>query len=1262
MFHVYNFEDGGIMQNISNNGKWVVVEQALTDDGLQSIPKLVNLETDEITKLIPSLDVCKNCTAKDISDDGTIVVGSFDEFPAYWSKEIGDWEFLSLAENWKFGEVLAVTPDGKYGVGRLSCESVPVLNDDGTVKTEKNPFTGAMEVVREDREWNFKATMWDLETGKIVELEGLPELDRAHEFIEASSFAGISPDGRYLLEEISWFLPEYNSAYCIYDRVDKTYKMIGYTEHDDRAWEPMYDGLSNIDNVKMSANGLWVTGEAATYTASYPFLYNVLTGEFEVYDATTDANYVTCIADSKGNIISASTVAGPLRELAFRSEGLWFDFRKILSGTYGIDFDKYLGFDYTGTPFALSEDDTKLVSMSTVYDESYVVEFDHPIIEECEKVNLLDFYTMTPASGSSFSKLKQIDLVFEHDVEVLASKSSIELKDENGNLVRNSLDFATVTDNAKRVRISFRTQELAAGMKYYITIPAGTICIKNNKSKVNEAIEIEYVGRENRPVSMVSAFPAEGSSVTKIDYSSSYITLTMDAEVSVTDTAFAGLYRAEDNTYLGELSFLKNKNQVALYPSGILYMYEGSSYKVVVGKGSITDVTGSNANEEFSIVYNGAYVREIEQTDRVLFSCDFQDLSGALVDLFMFLDGDKNTLADEFKNLDGWDLNSSWNLSIRDDNSNDACAMSVSAYNPAGKSDDWMVIPQLTVPDDKCYLNFDAQGYRSNKTDRLKVYIWPCDEEFNVLNTELTERIKAEGQLAFDEVLSPGASDFVLTGEWTNYTVSLKDYAGKKIYIAFLNDNEDQSAVFVDNVVVERDLRYTIALITENAVVAKDSQAVSGVFTATSAVENYSKVVLTLKDSEGAVVDEIVHAQDTEMSQGENFKFEFKPLPLVVGKKNVFTIEVSLVGKNSAGEDVAVTGNVESYISDLVFETTKRVILEEYTGETCPNCPRGILAIENMENILGDKLIPISIHTYTGDRYSSTALTDYSNFLNLLAAPTGRVNRGAISSPLYSDGVTSYFTGTEADKTWLDYVQEELSVPADADVEIAPVATDGKLGELVVPVTVRYALDAKDVNVNIFAVVLEDNLPGVQSNNLGGLEGEIYGEWGKGGRYEGSSVNILYKDVARECITANGGDQGLLPQNMEAGKEYVATITAGFPQGVRKIENAKVVVMLIDANTDKVMNAVCAKIVDVVGIEGVAADKEDAIAIAATDGSVAVVADGKVLAELYSVSGQLIGMAEGNGTVVLDANGYKGVAVVKVLTDNGTVTKKVAIK
>ncbi|MCD8236193.1 MAG: Ig-like domain-containing protein [Prevotellaceae bacterium] len=606
IFHVYDFEDGGIMQNISNNGKWAVVGQALTDDGLKTKPKLVNLETDEITDLIPSVDVCENCTAKDVTDDGTIVVGSYDGYPAYWSKAVGDWEFLEVAEFWHGGEVVAVTPDGRYAVGNLAGEDVIVYNEDGTPKTEKNPMTGETFIVRETEEWNYKATMWDLETGKIIELEGLPELNRAHEYITASSFNAISPDGRYLLDAISWFYPQDN-AYCLYDREEKTYKMIAFKEDDIKDWTPLYPELDNVDDVTMSANGLWIVGAANTYTASYPFRYNVLTGEFKVLDGTNDMGFVLCIADGQGNLFSATDVTGPLRELKLRKDGFWYDFRKILSSTYNIDFEQYVGLDYTGTPFALSEDGTKLVSMSSVYDQSYVVEFDHPVIDECAKLNLLDLYTVNPASGVSFSTLQQIDLTFEYDIEVLASNKSIELRDENGKVVRNSLTFATANDNSKRVRIAFRTQRLDAGKRYTITIPAGALCVKGDRNRVNEAIELEYFGREKKPIELVSAFPESGSSVAKIDYSSSYITLTMATDIAVTDTASAAIYRVEgDKEYhIGNLSFLANKNQVALYPSGVLYMYEGSVYKIVVEKGSISDAAknvASDTNDKFSIV------------------------------------------------------------------------------------------------------------------------------------------------------------------------------------------------------------------------------------------------------------------------------------------------------------------------------------------------------------------------------------------------------------------------------------------------------------------------------------------------------------------------------------------------------------------------------------------------------------------------------------------------------------------------------------
>ena len=43
-------------------------------------------------------------------------------------------------------------------------------------------------------------------------------------------------------------------------------------------------------------------------------------------------------------------------------------------------------------------------------------------------------------------------------------------------------------------------------------------------------------------------------------------------------------------------------------------------------------------------------------------------------------------------------------------------------------------------------------------------------------------------------------------------------------------------------------------------------------------------------------------------------------------------------------------------------EVVKKVLIEEFTGVRCVNCPQGSAEIENLLSIHGDKLVAISIH------------------------------------------------------------------------------------------------------------------------------------------------------------------------------------------------------------------------------------------------------------------------------------------------------------
>lgn len=1239
VFHLYKFDDGAIIQKMSDNGLWAVAQGSNSSNALLSTaPKLINLATQEVTGLTAGYDAATvaSAGARDVSDDGSIVVGELNGKPAYWSKQTAKYVELPLALGCSTGYACAVTPDGKYAVGTLSSEQniyeeIPVA--------------------------------WNLETGKLLPTAGLPEKDMAHENKNQNRFLEIAPDGRHILGCMSFsYLP--TDSYLggkfiyVYDLQEGSYKPLGFDEQDDAPWIPYSDGLIFISEASFSNNGNWITGSA--YVAKtiegsefpeeteQPFLYNVSTGDFKVFNGSDDSGYPGWTVDNDGNLLGATPANSPYREWGIRSGNYWYAFSLVMKQRYGLDFSSKTGLDNTGTPLGISNDGKRIAVLADPY-SSYVVDMPENLVEACGGVDLLGSYTVSPMAGTSLSKLQKVDITFDRNVQVLGGNTAVELREASGSSVQKSIAFRAEA-SSKTVSIRFRSGALEVGKAYTLSIPAGSICIDGDAAKVNKEINIAYNGRANVPVKLVSVYPENNTSFARMDASANPVILTFDTEISVAAGASAELYRADETEPYCSLMLASAGRQVAVFPISTQYLYKDVAYRIVVPASSVTDLAGNNPNEAITLDYTGSYEREVSFDDKILFSENFDN---GLTNMLLF-DGDRLTpsaamvqwgFADE--------TNYPWWVVRDDETSSDMAAASHSMYVSAGQSQDWMVIPQLSIPDDLCLLKFQSQSYKSGKSDYLKVIVWESDNVYNVLSSTVTEKILAEGKLVYDKLQSPGATEEKLSGEWTDNVVSLAEFAGKNVYIAFLNDNNDQSAVMVDNVEVLHNVPYLVTLDCESSVVGKTEMEVKGRVTIDSETETFSTLSLQLKDGAGNLIGSISEG-GLALKKGDTYSFSFdRPLPLVIGRENAYTLVVKL-------NDTENTINAK--VKDLAFAPTKRVVLEEYTGMTCQNCPLGILAIEKIRSLYGDLFIPVSIHTYSGDIFGS-GLSSYSDFFAFTGAPSGMIGRsGIISYPMSSEGGDYTFNGQDGDKLWLDIVQEEMEIPAESEIS-ASISLDADKKKLTVPCTVRYALDAENQNVNIFMVILEDNVLGYQTNNLLGVSDPDLGEWGQGGKYASSSVYPYYhEDVARAWVGRSvSGTGGYLPSTVEAGKEYTATLTADVPASISNTDNMKVVVMLINANTEAVINAVTAKVSgNGTGIASATADAQ--LSIAATHGGIAVKADAPATVKVYAANGALLGTASGSGLLTVGTDGYKGVVIVKATTAQATLVRKAVVK
>ncbi len=1243
---VGNFDTASIYWGLSDNGKWAVTSDCPDREG----GKVVDLSDNSFVTLTMTNATGGYGAPQDVSDDGNIVVGSYDGMAAMWTRAKGEWTILAYDKNkYGGGQVYQLTPDGKYAVGRL--------------------------FDKEDLYKEYPA-MWDLTTNTFIELEGLPEYDMAMEDKHQHRLNAITNDGRYIAGCVSFsYMGE--TLYYIYDRQTKTYDPLGFEETPE-GFIPTNENLKFLDSIYFSPDGKKATGDAYIvkeipgsfmaneYTA--PYLYDVETKTFEIFDKATDSGYLIMAISNKGNIFAGGNgVSGtPLRNAYVRSGKYWYGIDQIMKANYDMDLT-VIDQGLTGTPQGVSGDGRTFISfIDPNLGSSYALTVDKDWDELCEKVDLMGNYYIMPLPGSAMASAYTFDVVFDRAIRQLGETSEIELLDGEGNVVRNAMGLAI---NANRASISFRRLTLNPSEVYTVVIPAGMFSMAEDTAVKNREVRAQYVGIASEPLAPTIVSPADGSGITQIDYATFNIELGFPAYISLAEDAKAYLYIDDaDQTLSAELGLRTTQNVLTVFSTATVPLRRGISYKLVIPAGSVTDLSGAaaTANEEIVLHYTGMW--QSSSDDRIIYTTDFD--SGLPNDM-LFYEGDHNTPTSRMAGFGFTADTTPWWIA-RDDESYDYAAMSHSTYNPSGKSDDWMVTPQLFVPSANVRLEFDAQNYRRRAEDRLSVYVIPSDVVYGALNDEIINKFRADGTLVFNEVLEPGESEESLDGDWTHFEVPLSKFEGKYVYIAFVNENENQSIVFIDNIVVINDMRYQLNITSPLVVVRSESEIIAGTVDVFSEEANYNAIKMTLKDGDGKTIDTI-DATGLNVTAEKPFEFSFdKPLPLSIGKINKFTIDIAMTDKGAENAESTV---VSAELSDLAFETVKRAVLEEYTGQSCGNCPLGIRGVELIQKDFGDLFIPVVIRSYDNDP-ESPLNADYAEKIQINGgAPGGVVNRHYYGFPMSEeDGVYTNATGSIENGLWYDFVVAEINDRAivdfitekdveEGDTNYTYASLPPDAGRVTVNAAIRYAVDATDQSVNLFAVLLENDVLCFQENYFCNTSIPILGDWSSGGPLAQNVVAIEYDHLCRNASHTNCiGDPGVLPREFVADTPVSTTLRIAAPSTkIKNRDKLDVVVMLYDNVTGRIANAVKVPVNTSLSVENVIAN-EGNITIVANGGVVTVNGNGAVAAEVYDLTGRRLAAAQGHDSVEIDMNGYTGVAIVRAADAEGVATAKLVIR
>lgn len=360
----------------------------------------------------------------------------------------------------------------------------------------------------------------------------------------------------------------------------------------------------------------------------------------------------------------------------------------------------------------------------------------------------------------------------------------------------------------------------------------------------------------------------------------------------------------------------------------------------------------------------------------------------------------------------------------------------------------------------------------------------------------------------------------------------------------------------------------------------------------------------------------------------------------VLGPQNALKARISKV--NGVANETVDNGTMTYFTcTPEGWDKKRKVVIEEFSGTWCQYCPRGIVAMEEIEEKYTDlTLIPLAYHYgdemfNTGDPISTNVVETYAT-----GFPSAIANRrfDVDLAPGIADVTETY-----------DYFRS-----FDALASLSAVASiDGN--NINIETKTIFALNISDTkNYELSYIVTENNVgPYNQVNGFSGGK-DVMGGWEK----KGQSVPTVYNDVVRLTQIPNK----VYPESVTGGKEYFHTATIAVPTKIVDnyqkdqpvdIDNTCITVLLVNKSTGWIENATRIDFNNS-SIEDVTTGLTEAdVTVAAGFGTITVagnVTEGAV----YTITGQLAATFNGPATIELPA----GIYVVRA----GETTAKVAVK
>ena len=606
------------------------------------------------------------------------------------------------------------------------------------------------------------------------------------------------------------------------------------------------------------------------------------------------------------------------------------------------------------------------------------------------------------------------------------------------------------------------------------------------------------------------------------------------------------------------------------------------------------------------------------QAQTAYVKCDFES---GIPDSFTLYDRDGNEPSIDMKNL-GFAVGTPW-VAVKTDKDTNTAACSTSWYKVAGQSDDWMVTPRFEVTDAAALLRWRAMASDKEYRDGYSVYISENgDKPENFDTTTPVFSVKSE------------------KSEWTEHELSLADYAGKTIAVAFVNNSKDKSCLYVDDIFagVPAPLEIYSAI---PRVVTQE-----GTFYIEGTVKNTTKTPITGFSINYSFNggETYTHEETSTIKAGQEYKFYFESKEKI--RRNETLDYVLSVGE--ADDHSSVCGKLSCY--------RRVVVAEEVTGTWCGYCVRGIAAMAQMREDYEDEFIGIAVHAGSVSWPDPMELLDYNNWIftqfNMSGYPHCTVNRS---------------TTTTGDPANIPYYFNIYSLK-DVEYGLALSASTDASSRVVSAHTDIYSIkDNDNANLRLAYVVIENDVHSEESVYWSQSNYYAGGSMGEMGGFEDlpeivPAADMWYQDVARYISDGFDGIEGSVPtvlrEDTPAGHDFSFTL----PDNILNDANTELCVLLLNAKNGMIVNADKISLADhFTGIETTTDNTN--LAMQKVGNDIRVAANELITSvEVFSIDGKkVMGVYPNSCEATLQLDSIEGLCIVKASTATASKVIKIIL-